>query len=463
MLAAAWCGQTLGATGRAAMESCNHENAESHMRVGCILVVLLTPFLIYTGQGQTYRISLDTLSTLDDGDLHVEAFSPNPAKPVKLPPTDMVGERFLKVFYSWDVSDDPDVVIMVRSKPGGDLLYIDKNANNDLTDDGPSVFFPVNQDTLTFDLVSRTDPHQRATLLLSRALHYSKSFQSLSDSTKASYVDKQGNLNPRFVRMMSMATPTSPDFTGKRGTFYFDDRLTLRRGWLVVRGVPHAIGLFDFTNNGLYNDKKDVILVDGHGNGLLKYLDYPNVHKLDEVLTIDTVNFRIRDLDPYGTWVELEETKAAPTNLFVDYLDSAFVASAGKYRVKPQIWDLVATGVDSSAIALKNFRGKYLLLNFWGEWCGPCLKEIPALRHAVSKYADSSVQFLSFVKVMDSPKARRVIADSAMSWPQAFLDKKASDMFPVRAFPTNILILPNGQECILTQTLSDAFFDKFVH
>ncbi len=433
------------------------------MRVGPILVLLFVSSLPYIGQGQTCRVSLDTLSTLDDGDLHVETFSPNPAKPVKLPPTDLVDERFVKVFYSWDVSEDPDVVIMVRSKPGGELLYIDKNANNDLTDDGPPVFFPVNQDTLTFSLVSRTDPHQRVKLLFSRALQYSKSFQALSDSTKADYVDKQGNLNPRFVRLLSMGTPKPADFTGARGSFYFDARVSLRRGWLLVRGVPHAIGLFDFTNNGLYSDKKDVLLIDGRGSGVLKYLDTPNVFKLDEVFSIDTVKYRIRTLDPYGTWVELEETSTPPTHLFADYLDSLSLASASKFRVKPQIWDFVATTVDSTAISLKSFRGKYLLLNFWGEWCGPCLKEIPALRRATARYADSTVQFLSFVKVVDFAKAKRVIADSAMSWPQALLDKKASDMFPVRAFPTNILLLPNGQECILTQTLSDAFFDKFVH
>ena len=433
------------------------------MRAGCILILLLTLFLACSGQGQTYRVSLDTLSTLDDGDLHVEAFSPNPAKPVKLPPTDMVGERFVKVFYSWDVSEDPDVVIMVRAKPGGDLLYIDKNANNDLTDDGPPAFFPVNQDTLTFSLVSRTDPHQRVKFLFSRVLHYSKSLQKLSDSTKADYIDKQGNLNPRFARLLSMGSPKPADFSGKRGTFYFDDRLTLRRGWLVVRGVPHAIGLFDFTNNGLYNDKKDVLLIDGHGIGVLKYLDYPNVFKLDEVFSIDTVNFRIRALDPYGTWVELEETNAPPTHLFADYLDSVSLASASKFRVKPQIWDLVATTVDSNTISLKSFRGKYLLLNFWGEWCGPCLKEIAALRHAAARYPDTTVQCLSFLTVKDMAKARRIIADSAMTWPQVLLDKKASEIFPVHGFPTNLLILPNGQECILTQTLSDAFFDKFVH
>jgi thiol-disulfide isomerase/thioredoxin len=425
------------------------------------LLFFLFPFLVYTGQGQAYRISLDTLSTLDDGDVHVETFSPNPAKPVRLPPTDMAGERFVKVFYSWDVSADPEVVIMVRAKPGGDLLYIDRNANNDLTDDGPPVFFPVSQDTLTFELVSRGDSHQRVKLLLSRGMQYSRSFQSLPDSSRARFVDPHGNLNPRFARFWSPFS-AAQNFAGARGTFYFDDRVSLRRGWIVVRGKPHAIGLFDFTNNGLYNDTRDVILVDGRGDGILRYAGTPNVFKLDEVFSIDSLNFRVRALDPYGTWVELEETTAPPTHLFVDYLDSLFLASAGKFQVKPRVWDFVATAFDSTTIALKSFRGKYLLLNFWGEWCTPCLKEIAAIRHAAARYPDSSVQFLSFVKVMDIAKARRIIADSAMFWPQLLLDAKANGVFPVRAFPTNMLILPDGQECILTQTLSDAFFDRFV-
>ncbi len=50
-----------------------------------------------------------------------------------------------------------------------------------------------------------------------------------------------------------------------------------------------------------------------------------------------------------------------------------------------------------------------------------------------------------------------------MVWPQALLDGEAAQVFPVHAFPTNMLILPNGEECIVTQTLSDAFFEKFVH
>ncbi len=127
------------------------------MRTNGLLFFLIILFIVCTGQAQIFHIPLDSLTTLDDAGLHVEAFTPTPAKPVKLPPGKVGGEQFLKVFYSRDVSKDPDIVIMVRTTASGDLLYIDKNADNDLTDDGPPKFFPLNQDTLTFNLVSRTE------------------------------------------------------------------------------------------------------------------------------------------------------------------------------------------------------------------------------------------------------------------------------------------------------------------
>ena len=432
------------------------------MRTRCTLLLLLANLLLQSGRGQTHLIFLDTLTTLDDFSVHVVACTPTPAKPVKLPPADMAGERFLKVFYTWDETEDPDIVIMVRAQANGDLLYIDKNADNDLTDDGPPVFFPFNQDTLAFDLVARNDPHQRVRLLLSRALQYCKAFRELPDSSKAQFVDKQGNLNPHAARFWSPFIPGEAAM-GPAGTFFFDDRVTVRRGSFAVNGKTYAIGLFDYTNNGLYTDKEDVLLVDATGSGKLSY-DSPFVYALDDVFSVGGLGFRIRSLDPYGSWIDLEQTTAKPTHHHAEQLDSAALAAARRFQVKPTMWDLTATTLEGDTISLKAFRGKYLMLNFWGEWCGPCLREIPALVHAADRYPDSSaVQFLSFVEVQDLEKAKGLIRDSGIHWPQLRLDRTAREIFPVKGFPTNMLILPDGTECIVTQTVSDAFFDKYVH
>jgi thiol-disulfide isomerase/thioredoxin len=423
------------------------------------LLLLLVNFVAEILYSQVYRVPLDMLTTLDDIDVHVVACTSHPAKPVRLPIAELTGQRFIRLFSTWDETEDPDVVVMIQTKASGDLLYIDRNTNNDLTDDGPPVLFPWGQDSIVFDLTSRSDAHQHVRLLLSRKMQYSKLFRELPDSSKVQFLDEQGILNPRFARIWFVPGEVT---IGAPGTFYFDDRVTVRRGSFVVKGKAHAIGLFDWTNNGLYNDRGDVLLLDPRGEGLLSY-NSPSVVALDDVFRIDGVNFRLRALDPYGTWVELEQTTARPTHHHAARLDSVALASAETLSIKGEVWNLVATTIDSNTVQLKSFRGKYLLLNFWGEWCGPCLREIPALVHAADTYADSTrIQVLSFLEAKDLPKARNIIRDSGVRWPQLFLDKKAREVFPVRAFPTNILVLPDGNKCIVTQTVSDAFFDMYV-
>ena len=47
-----------------------------------------------------------------------------------------------------------------------------------------------------------------------------------------------------------------------------------------------------------------------------------------------------------------------------------------------------------SIYTLKNFRGKYLLIDVWGLYCGPCMKEMPALKEIKTEFSDANITFI---------------------------------------------------------------------
>ena len=114
-------------------------------------------------------------------------------------------------------------------------------------------------------------------------------------------------------------------------------------------------------------------------------------------------------------------------------------------KVNPQFWNLETTTINHDSISLKNYRGKYLLINFWGEWCVTCVEEIPFLLKQKNKYGNGPLKMISFLKYADSTKALRLIHKSVISWPQIVLTDSIEKLFSVQKFPTNLLISPEGE------------------
>ena len=82
-----------------------------------------------------------------------------------------------------------------------------------------------------------------------------------------------------------------------------------------------------------------------------------------------------------------------------------FVAPAGEAAQKAPSFRLHDTA--GAAIALEDFRGKVLLLNFWATWCTPCREELPELDRLYTKHRD---QGLVVVGIAVDTSAERVSA-----------------------------------------------------
>ncbi|WP_232297854.1 TlpA disulfide reductase family protein [Nitrosospira sp. NpAV] len=105
----------------------------------------------------------------------------------------------------------------------------------------------------------------------------------------------------------------------------------------------------------------------------------------------------------------------------------------------------VFTDSTGKKLTLSDYKGKWVLINFWATWCPPCLKEIPDL---VSLYESrKDVVVIGIAMDYQNPQTVLKYADSlSISYPIVFGDRKiAAQIGPVSMLPTTYLFDPAGQ------------------
>ena len=104
------------------------------------------------------------------------------------------------------------------------------------------------------------------------------------------------------------------------------------------------------------------------------------------------------------------------------------------------------TAMDGKKISLNDFKGKYILLDFWATWCAPCVAEIPFVKQIRKKYSRDRLEIIGISEDLDLKKLNAFVKKEEMKWSN-FYDrhKEIAQLYGINAYPALILISKEGK------------------
>ncbi len=120
--------------------------------------------------------------------------------------------------------------------------------------------------------------------------------------------------------------------------------------------------------------------------------------------------------------------------------------------------DFELVGLDGKTYRLSDYKGEGVFLNFWGTWCEPCKREMPAMDRQYEVFKDQGVNLLTVNIAQSEFEVENFLNNLGVDFPTV-IDKTKDVMtaYNIRPLPTTILISPDGKvKDIITGEMSEA-------
>lgn len=119
-----------------------------------------------------------------------------------------------------------------------------------------------------------------------------------------------------------------------------------------------------------------------------------------------------------------------------------------------------SAGIDGQPVSLGDYKGKYVLLDFWASWCVPCRKLNPHLKELYARYKDKGFEVIGVSDDDSKPEAwKKAVEQDGLPWKHVLRGMKVirngdgvtfdrskdiSDGYNIHSLPTHVLIDPSG-------------------
>lgn len=109
--------------------------------------------------------------------------------------------------------------------------------------------------------------------------------------------------------------------------------------------------------------------------------------------------------------------------------------------------ELAGQTPDGKPVTLAGLRGRVVLVDFWGTWCGPCVAQLPKLKDLRRRFQGKPFEIVGVNSDEDIEKLRRFLETNGIDWTQV-LDHGTTGLigkaWHIRVWPSNFLIDPKG-------------------
>jgi len=117
---------------------------------------------------------------------------------------------------------------------------------------------------------------------------------------------------------------------------------------------------------------------------------------------------------------------------------------------------------DDNTFKLSDFKGKYVVLDFWGTWCSACVKGLPKMRTYYNKYS-TKVEFVGIACRDKKSVWEEFIKREGLQWTQLLNNPEINDFqkqYNIRVYPTKIIIDKEGKIVKLFEGETNDFYEK---
>ncbi|MYC12448.1 MAG: TlpA family protein disulfide reductase [Gemmatimonadetes bacterium] len=310
-----------------------------------------------------------------------------------------------------------------RDRNGNAVFLFDTNNNEDFSDE--HAIYPENFGTvfrlLSYILPGRPSYGQKANATVEFEYNDGR-------IAKTQKVGVEVHRYTQYVKKQK--DPTFPKFRGSVTEY--------RKGRVKIDGQLYDLAIYNKGRFATYSTKiYNRILWDLDHDGIFgSERESPEYYDADKPFNIGGITFEVKSISASGDEIILRKSDVSvPTKIEIE-----------RGSVAP---DFAVTDIDGKNLQLSNFRGKYVLLDFWSTGCGPCVKDTPRLKALSEKFDRDNFEIIGVSSDTRRYKVENYVEKSHIGWPQ-ILDaidnnNKVSKMYNIGGLPHYVLIDRQGK------------------